>query len=72
LNRKKRTGITGHTDWFTDKRLLSGSVSEWYTDRLSYQAGAVTPKIAAYRPVYREMVNPHKEHNIYTSSFQIQ
>jgi hypothetical protein len=33
-------------------------VSEWYTGRFSYQTGPVTPKIAVYRPVYREKVNP--------------
>jgi hypothetical protein len=44
-------------DRYTDRRLLSGLVSEWYTDRFSYRTGPVTPKIAVYRPVYREMVN---------------
>jgi hypothetical protein len=39
-------------------KLLADSVGEWYTDRFSYRAGPVTPKIAVYRPVYHEMVNP--------------
>jgi hypothetical protein len=49
---------TGQTDRYTDRRLLSGVVSKWYTGRFSYRTGPVTPKIAVYRPVYREKVNP--------------
>jgi hypothetical protein len=49
---------TGQTDRYTDRRLLSGVVSEWYTGWFSYRTGPVTPKIAVYRPVYREKVNP--------------
>jgi hypothetical protein len=55
LKRKNRTCIPVKP---TDRRLLAGSVGEWYTDRFSYRAGPVTPKIAIYGPVYREMVNP--------------
>jgi hypothetical protein len=33
-------------------------VSEWYT-------GPVTPKIAVYRPVYREKVNPEPNEERY-------
>jgi hypothetical protein len=55
---KKPGRCTGQTDRYTDVKLLAGSVGEWYIDRFSYRAGPVTPKIAVYRPVYREMVNP--------------
>jgi hypothetical protein len=45
---KKPDRCTGQTDQYTDRRLLAGSVGEWYTGRFSYRAGLVTPKITIY------------------------